>query len=64
MLETCEKYMEAKGIAKSIQLHVRLGDEAATELYSRFGYETIQKDSFMVKLRGITPRALLRKLIR
>ena len=44
-----------------VQLHVRIGDEPARRLYEFAGYNVVKKDGIMVKLRGISPRALLEK---
>ncbi len=62
MLATAEALSAARGFA-AIYLHARLTDEAAQELYLSSGYEVVDQDSFLVKLRGITPRALMRKLL-
>lgn len=45
----------------SATLHVRLGDDAARLLYESGGWQEVEADSWLVKLRGITPRALLAK---
>jgi len=60
MLAACE--MLAKRCAfQRIYLHVRLGDEPARTLYDTSGYKEVDADSWLVKLKGRTPTALLVK---
>ncbi len=60
LLHACEELCAARGFRR-IYLHARLADEPAAQLYESSGYVTEDKDSFLVKLRGITPRALMYK---
>lgn len=62
MLAAAESLAAARGFS-AVWLHVRLADEAARALYLSSGYEIVQKDTAMARLRGITPRALCRKAI-
>ena len=58
------KAAEALAVARGfpfIYLHARLGDEPAKQLYLSAGYEILQSDSYLVRLKGTTPRALMRK---
>ena len=61
LLEVCNEYVKDVAGVSGIQLHVRNGDEPAERLYANCGYGVLEKDGFMVKLRGITPRALMEK---
>ena len=60
MLAVCEALAKQRGFGK-FYLHVRLGDEAARTLYDSSGYTEVDADSWLVKLRGRTPTALLVK---
>lgn len=60
MLAACEALAAARGAAE-LHLHARLGDQPALGLYESAGYEVVDSDSWLVKLRGQTPRALMRK---
>jgi ribosomal protein S18 acetylase RimI-like enzyme len=60
MLHACEQVAVARGFQR-LYLHVRLGDDAARALYETSGYAEVLADSWLVKLRGITPTALLCK---
>ena len=60
MLAACETLAEERGFER-FYLHVRLGDEAARALYDSSGYVETGADSWLVKLRGRTPTALLVK---
>ena len=60
MLAACEALAAARGFGK-FYLHVRLGDDAARALYVSSGYREVDTDSWLLKLRGITPKALLVK---
>ena len=60
MLKTVEEISTAHGF-HTIYLHVRLGDETARKLYDSCGYVEVSADSWLVKLQGRTPNALLCK---
>lgn len=60
LLSICEELCAARGLRR-LYLHARLGDEPALQLYKSAAYQTKAQDSFLVKLRGITPRALMFK---
>lgn len=60
ILAACENLAQDRGFER-LYLHVRLGDEAARTLYESSGYQEIDADSWLVKLRGRTPTALLKK---
>lgn len=60
LLSICEELCAARGLRR-LYLHARLGDEPALQLYKSGAYQTEAQDSFLVKLRGITPRALMFK---
>lgn len=62
LLDACEELCAAREF-RHIYLHVRLGDDPAQELYESSGYEHVDKDSFLVKLRNIMPRGLMRKAV-
>ncbi len=61
MLAAAEALVAARGFS-SIWLHARLADAAAQQLYLSSGYAVMEQDNaLLTKLRGITPRALMRK---
>lgn len=60
MLSSCEILARMLGF-EFIYLHARLADEPAMLLYTSSGYENVDEDSWLVKLRNITPRRLMRK---
>jgi hypothetical protein len=62
MLAACERRAAATG-KRDVYLHVRLGDGAAAALYAAAGYEEAGRDSWVVRLAGTTPRALLHKVL-
>ncbi len=63
LLKACEELARGEG-SRHLSLHARLSDEPAQQLYiASFGYGAVARDSFLAKLRGVTPRALLRKRI-
>lgn len=63
MLAACEALAADRNF-EEVYLHARLGDDPALQLYETNGYRTVDEDSWLVKLRGITPRALLAKRVR
>ena len=60
LLRGAEELCAARGF-RHICLHARLQDAPALALYAGAGYQEVQRDSVLVRLRGIMPRALLRK---
>ena len=60
MLAAAEALCAARGCTH-LTLHCRLGDDAAEQLYLSAGFAVVDADSWLVKLRGITPRALMCK---
>lgn len=60
MLAACESLAASRGFQR-FYLHVRLGDEAAQTLYETSGYRNVASDSWLVKLRGLTPSSLMVK---
>ena len=60
MLGACEALAASRGFHR-FYLHVRLGDEAARALYETSGYTEVDADSWLVKLRGLTPASLMVK---
>ena len=62
MLGVAEDLARANGF-QALYLHVRLGDDAARLLYDSFGYHEVASDSWLIKMRGRTPNALLVKHI-
>ncbi|GAB4824066.1 hypothetical protein N2152v2_011112 [Parachlorella kessleri] len=60
LLQASEELCAARGF-REIYLHARLGDDPAVQLYESAGYALVDKDSFLVKLRGIQPRSLMSK---
>lgn len=61
MLAAAEALVAARGY-DALWLHVRLADAAAQALYASSGYSVVERDnSLLAKVRGITPRALMRK---
>ena len=60
MLECCEKLAQDQSCS-SIYLHVRLGDIGPLNLYTSAGYSVVYEDSWLLKLRGRTPTALMCK---
>ena len=62
MLAACEALAVARHF-EEVYLHARLGDDPALQLYETNGYRTVDEDSWLVKLRGVTPRALLAKRV-
>ncbi|PRW58832.1 Acyl- N-acyltransferase [Chlorella sorokiniana] len=61
MLAAAEALVAARGFT-AIWLHARLADAAAQQLYLSSGYVVEQQDNaLLAKVRGITPRALMRK---
>lgn len=61
MLAAAEELVAARGFT-SIWLHARLADAAAQQLYLSSGYGVVEQDNaLLAKVRGITPRALMRK---
>jgi ribosomal protein S18 acetylase RimI-like enzyme len=62
MLGVAEDLARANGF-QALYLHVRLGDDAARLLYDSFGYQEVASDSWLIKMRGRTPNALLVKHI-
>lgn len=60
ILAACEDLARECGHTE-VYLHVRLADDAAQQLYMSSGYEEVAADAWLVKLRGITPRSLMRK---
>ena len=62
MLAAAEALVAGRGVGE-VCLHARLADEPARALYRSSGFETVEVDSWLVKLRGITPRALMRKQV-
>ena len=61
MLAAAEALVAARGFT-SIWLHARLADAAAQQLYLSSGYGVVEQDNaLLAKMRGITPRALMRK---
>lgn len=60
MLAACEAMAADRGFGR-FYLHVRLGDDAARALYETSGYREVDTDTWLLKLRGITPKALLVK---
>lgn len=62
LLAACEELCAARGF-RHIYLHARLGDEPALALYSSSGYTEVAADSWLVKLRSITPRSLMCKAV-
>ena len=64
MLAAAEALAAARGFPY-IWLHVRLGDDVARVLYASSGYTVVEQDApLLARLRGITPRALMRKQLR
>jgi GNAT superfamily N-acetyltransferase len=63
MLAACEALCAALGFAR-LYLHVRLGDGPARALYDAAGFAEVDADSWLVKVRGIVPRALMVKEVR
>jgi ribosomal protein S18 acetylase RimI-like enzyme len=61
MMEVCEEVARRRGTTGEMYLHVRLVDEGAEALYRCLGYETVDEDAWLVKLRGLTPRKMMRK---
>lgn len=60
VLAAAEGLAAAAGFPR-FYLHVRLGDEAARGLYDSEGYREVGADSWLVKLRGMTPASLMVK---
>lgn len=60
MLAACEKIASSKGFTE-LYLHLRLVDAAARSLYESSGYNQLNADSWLIKLRGLTPSALMVK---
>lgn len=61
MLAAAEALAAARGFS-TIWLHARLADAAAQQLYLSSGYAVVEQDNaLLAKVRGITPRALMRK---
>ncbi|KAI3438506.1 hypothetical protein D9Q98_000934 [Chlorella vulgaris] len=61
MLAAAEALAAARGF-RHLYLHVRLADQVARQLYDSAAYEVVGEDVVLLaKLRGITPRALMRK---
>lgn len=60
MLAAAEALTRAAGHS-CVWLHARLGDDAAQQLYLSSGYREVERDSFLAKLQGITPRSLMTK---
>ena len=60
MLGACEA-LAARRCVPSLYLHARLGDEPALALYQTSGYVPVDQDSWLIRLQGRTPRALMRK---
>lgn len=60
MLVACESICREAGF-RELMLHARVADDAALALYSSCGYEEVARDSMMVSLQRIRPRALMRK---
>lgn len=61
MLAAAEALVASVG-QREICLHARLADAPAQQLYLSSGFEVLSRDNALVaKVRGITPRALMRK---
>ena len=60
MLAACESIASAQGFP-DLYLHLRLADTAARSLYESSGYSQVDADSWLIKLRGLTPSALIVK---
>ncbi|KAL4420978.1 hypothetical protein ABPG77_001297 [Micractinium sp. CCAP 211/92] len=61
MLAAAEALVASAG-QREIYLHVRLADAPAQQLYTSSGFEVLTRDNaLLAKVRGITPRALMRK---
>lgn len=61
MMGVCEDVGRRRSRSGEMYLHVRLVDEGAEALYRSLGYETVDQDAWLVKLRGLTPRKMMRK---
>eukprot|EP00887_Chlorella_sp_A99_P004761 scaffold4.g4761.t1 len=62
MLAAAEGLAARRGVAE-VYLHARLADAPALALYASSGYEEVDRDSWLLKLWGLTPRALMRKRV-
>lgn len=60
MLTACETLARSRGF-RQLFLHIRLGDGPARSLYESSGFHELDADSWLVKVRGLTPRALMVK---
>ncbi|KAL4425929.1 hypothetical protein ABPG75_009945 [Micractinium tetrahymenae] len=61
MLAAAEALVASRG-RRAIYLHARLADAPAQQLYLSSGFEVVDRDNaLLAKVRGITPRALMRK---
>lgn len=60
MLVACEELTKSRGF-RTLYLHVRMGDEGARALYESSGFVEVDSDSWLVKLRGMTPSTLMVK---
>jgi len=61
MMGVCEDVGKRRSKSGEMYLHVRLVDEGAEALYRSLGYETVDQDAWLVKLRGLTPRKMMKK---
>lgn len=61
LLSAADRFVKENAKMGGIQLHVRLNDDGAKRLYSKWGYRVVGEDGFLVKVRGGSQRALMAK---
>jgi hypothetical protein len=53
----------ARASRSTVHLHVNQVDEGTFKLYLSSGYKEVQRDGSLVKLRGLKPRILMKKML-